>query len=189
VTSFGIAGVAADAAYELGEPYSGAVLTTHLGICTSSVSRDWGAYYGTGAEIPDERFVAATIRWLPFDGGRRTVRTEEAEDGSSRVTIESKGDASLMMAWRSGALPPGTFALVGTGRLRVATTAGPQGLVVEALVGGDFFDTQVNAPCHPEPFADGERCVPRTLPKVALPTETCTIESDTRWAPLAERVE
>jgi hypothetical protein len=189
VTAFGIQGVPVSAAYELGEPYAGAVRTSSLGICTDVVRSDWGTYYATGAEVPSERFVAATIRWLPLDGGRRLLRTEEADDGSSRVTMESKDDFALLKSWRAGALPD-AFVYLGSGRLRVPTFVGPEGQVVEAPLGGDFFDTQANAPCHPEPFADGERCIPRTGPNSnALPNDTCTMAGDTRWAPVTERVE
>ncbi|MGH7436164.1 MAG: hypothetical protein ACRENE_10870 [Polyangiaceae bacterium] len=194
VTTIGIQGEPATAAYELGDPYTGGVRTTSLGICTSFVKKsDWGTYYVTGAEISSERFVAAVIRWLPIDAGGRLLRTEQADDGSSRVTIEVKDSWHLIQAWRAGALPADTFVYLGSGRLRVPMYEGPTGQLVEAPIGVDFLDTEAHAPCHPERFADGERCVPRASlagPNAKVDVATsCTLQGDAAWASVADGVE
>jgi hypothetical protein len=150
------------AVYMLGEPYTGAVRET------GNASWGWerscldifakgGSYYGMGAEIPPESFVAATIRLEFFDAGLLAVRTLEAEDGSSQVAVEVNGQ--LVRSPELSAFPDGTFAFLGSGRLRAPSYVQAQGSVLVTSLDG-FIDAQSDEPCRPERFADGLRCVP-----------------------------
>jgi hypothetical protein len=188
VTAFVPQGGPAGAAYLLGEPYTGVVRNTSAGVCLDSVVRSSSyTFYRTGAEIPPERFVAAAITLVPVDDGRLVLRTTQADDGSSQAAVEVSGP--VWLAWRTGALPPQTFAYLGSGRLRVPSFADPRGQVREAMIGGDFFDAQADAPCHPEPFADGLRCVPRTATGASRGNGAGISAGIGQWAPVTERVE
>jgi hypothetical protein len=150
------------AAYELGEPYAGAVRET------GNVTWGWqrscldiyasgGSYYSMGAEIPSARFVAATIRSVPIGDGKLFVRTLQGDDGSSQVGVEVNG--RFARAPQLSSFPPGTFSFLGSGRLRAPSYVDAQGqFLVESLDG--FIDAQADVPCHPVRFAVGLRCVP-----------------------------
>ena len=190
VTTFGPA-----AGYALGEPYTGPVRNTSAGRCLDSYVSYVGSspfsYYATGAEIPSERFVAATISSVPIDDGNLVLRTAQGEDGSSEVSVEVNG--KVIAAWRTGELLPQTLAYLGSGRLRVPTYVDAHGQVLEAVLGG-FFDAQADAPCWPRTFADGVRCVPRTVTRLSgagpyLDAGCTVLVSETRpassWPPPA----
>jgi hypothetical protein len=176
--------------YELGEPYTGSVRTTSMGICLGEVLRGSDSYYGAGVEIPSERFVAAAIRFAPVDGGRFLLRTTEGDDGSSEAHLEV---GSVFRAWWEGGPLPSSFGYVGSGRLRAPVYIDAQGHVTQPGLAGNFYDAEANAPCHPERFSDGESCAPRSAfagRKSRLNLESsCTIPADPQWAPLTERVE
>jgi hypothetical protein len=156
----------ASVAYALGDPYTDAVRhNRNAGYCSDYVTGSgpfgWSwSYYGVGAEIPSERFVAATILSVPIEDGNLVLRTAQGEDGSSEVSVEVNGKVNK--AWRTGQLLPQTLAYLGSGRLRVPSYVDAHGQVLGAVLGG-FFDAQADAPCWPRMFADGVRCVPRTV--------------------------
>ena len=160
----------AGVAYALGEPYSGAVRDIKNGGYCSDYVRGSGpfgwswSYYGLGAEIPYARLVAGTVRIVPIGSGAFSVRTLEGEDGSSFVEVSSR---VVKEPWRYP-FPPGTFTYSGSGRLRVPLYAVGDGQVVPAMLGEPFFDTQADALCQVDQFADGLlRCVPRSVASVS----------------------
>jgi hypothetical protein len=151
----------ASVAYALGERYTGAVHNTSGGVCLASYAKR-GSFYGMGAEIPSERFVAAAINMVPIVDGWLNVRTLLGDDGASSVAVEINRQL-VRIPWIY-AFPPGTFVFLGSGRLRVPSYVDAQGQALAAMIDGDFLDAQADAPCHVERFADGLRCVPRTVP-------------------------
>jgi hypothetical protein len=184
-------------AYALGDPYTDAVRNNRdAGYCSDYVKGSgpfgWSwSYYGVGAEIPSERFVAATIGLVPIDAGNLVLRTTQGEDGSSQISVEVNG--KVVTAWRTGELFPRTLAYLGSGRLRVPAYVDAHGQVLEGMLGG-FYDAQADAPCWPRTFADGVRCVPRTVTGLSgagpyLDASCTTLVSETRpgssWAPPA----
>jgi hypothetical protein len=171
------------AVYALGEPYNGAVHETSAGTCVDQYATS-GSFYGTGAEIPSERFVAGAIRTVPIESGALSVRTSEGADGSSWVTIES--DRKLLHVTRLDEWPPGT-AYVGSGRLRVLSYDGQRETLRVSML-DHFFDVEADGPCHVESFADGLRCVPRSVARSSVDgpylDAACTTrlsESDWPW--------
>jgi hypothetical protein len=193
VTAFvpGPAGVV----YALGEPYTGLVRNTGLGICRDTFvkSDSRGSYYATGTEIPPERFVAVAMHEVPIEDGKLVVHTMLGADGSSQVIVEVRARSP----W-ADAFPPGTLAYVGSGRLRVPVYHDAQGkiptpAIVGFLVGSrvGLFDTSADAPCGPEPFADGLRCVPRTAIGRVETGAACVSDraADASWAPVSEGTE
>jgi hypothetical protein len=164
VTAFVSQGGPAVAAYALGEPYNGAIQETSAGACVDRYVTS-GSFYGTGAEIPAERLVAGAIRTVPIDSGALSVRTSEGADGSSWVTVEAI--PRLARVARIDEWPPGT-AYVGSGRLRVQSYVHGQGEVLGVMMLDNFFDAEADGPCHVEPFADGLRCVPRSVARSSV---------------------
>ncbi len=112
-------------------------------------------------EIPAERFVAGTVRTVPIESGAFAIRESQGADGSSWVSVEASGRFSQVT--RLDELPPNTVAYRGSGRLRVLSYVDGQGRVLDATMLDGFFDTEADAPCHMEQFADGLRCVPRSV--------------------------
>jgi hypothetical protein len=155
--------------YPLGAPYTGAVRDTSAGVCVDMYDRggsNWGGSYayGVGAEIPSERFVAATIRSVPIDDGKLYVRTLQGDDGSSQVAVEVNGQFAKR-APQLSAYPAGTFSFLGSGRLRAPSYFEALGQVLVESRDG-FFDSQADVPCRPIRFADGLRCIPWHTPGV-----------------------
>jgi hypothetical protein len=68
----------------------------------------------------------------------------------------------VLCSRRRGMGPPPVVYL-GSGRLRVPSYVDAHGEVLEVDSLDGFFDAQADAPCRPERFADGLRCVPRTV--------------------------
>jgi hypothetical protein len=116
----------ASVVYALGEPYTGLVRNTGLGICRDTYVRSdsRGSYYATGTEIPPERFVAVAMHEVPIEDGKLVVHTMLGADGSSQVIVEVRARSP----W-ADAFPPGTLAYVGSGRLRVPVYHDAQGKI------------------------------------------------------------
>jgi hypothetical protein len=148
------------AVYPLGAPYTGAARNTSGSRCVDGYAPS-GSYYGTGAEIPSERFVSATVRKAPVEYGA-SVSTSTASDGSSRIRLDL--GPRFVSATGLDDVAPDT-AYRGSGRLRVLSYVDGESQVIEATMLDDFFDAEAKTPCHAEPFADGLRCVPRNLPR------------------------
>jgi hypothetical protein len=177
----------AGAVYALGDPYSGAVHESGQFGCLERYDGTPGPFYGTGAEIPSERFVAGTVRMMPIEDGKLVVRTNQDDDGSWRVAVHVRGQGAGKRAL--DAPPPRMVVYLGSGRLRVPSYVDADGQALEMDSFDGFFDAQADAPCRPERFADGLRCVPRTVIPLSaegpyLDADCTTLLSETgQWPP------
>lgn len=181
-------------AYALGDPYNGVLRhNKNWGYCGDEVrgSGPFGwqwSYYGVGAEIPSDRLASGSISNVPIGNGAFYVHTFHGDDGSSSIAVEVNGQVVREPPWR---LPPETFVYPGTGRLRVPSYDVGDGQIVPAAI-ASFFDTQADAFCQVEEFADGLRCVPRNVRRASARPAVCSqvmTGPDSQWAPVSEGME
>jgi len=184
------------AVYATGDKYTGGLrqISGASGLCidarASSSGSAVGWLYGAGAEISPERFVAATVRWVPTVGG--SIRTVQADDGSSQVTVEMPElRLNPLTPPEPPAFAPGAIVYIGSGRLRLPAYADAQGKVIGwTPIDFGFLDTQVGLWCQVATFADGLRCVPRNVHvSEAVARTACgppPSAEDGAWAPVTD---